>query len=331
MSQKQQHKQNRNNRQKPVDDKKRKPARNQAQRQDDKPKNRPARGQDQKHEARRDQKHEPKRDRKHEPRRDQKHGQKPDQLQEQNENQDYIIGKNPVIEALKSERDINKILIAEGSQSGQMQQVIGMAKEANVIVQFVPKKKIDQLADGNHQGVIAQVAAYEYAEIDDLFAAAEKKNEAPFFLLLDEIEDPHNLGSIMRTADASGAHGIIIPKRRAVGLTTTVAKLSTGAIEYIPVARVTNMAQTIDELKERGVWIAGTDASAKQDFRQIDGTLPLGLVIGSEGKGMGRLIRDKCDFLLSLPMVGHVTSLNASVAAALLMYEVHRKRHPLGE
>jgi 23S rRNA (guanosine2251-2'-O)-methyltransferase len=339
MSANQKQKQNRNNRQKPVDDNKRKPARNQAQRQEDKPKNRTARGQDQKHEpkrdqkneARRDQKHEPRRDGKHEARRDQKHGQKPDQLQEQNENQDYIIGKNPVIEALKSERDINKILIAEGSQSGQMQQVIGMAKEANVIVQFVPKKKIDQLADGNHQGVIAQVAAYEYAEIDDLFAAAEKKNEAPFFLLLDEIEDPHNLGSIMRTADASGAHGIIIPKRRAVGLTTTVAKLSTGAIEYIPVARVTNMAQTIDELKDRGVWIAGTDASAKQDFRQIDGTLPLGLVIGSEGKGMGRLIRDKCDFLLSLPMVGHVTSLNASVAAALLMYEVHRKRHPLGE
>lgn len=331
MSQKQQHKQSRNSRPKSVDDNKRKPARNQAQRLDEKPKNRPAKGQDQKHEARQDRKHEAGRDRKHEPRRDQKYGQKSDQFREQNENQDYIIGKNPVIEALKSERDINKILIAEGSQSGQMQQVIGMAKEANVIVQFVPKKKIDQLADGNHQGVIAQVAAYEYAEIDDLFAAAEKKNEAPFFLLLDEIEDPHNLGSIMRTADASGAHGIIIPKRRAVGLTATVAKLSTGAIEYIPVARVTNMAQTIDELKERGVWIAGTDASAKQDFRQMDGTLPLGLVIGSEGKGMGRLIRDKCDFLLSLPMVGHVTSLNASVAAALLMYEVHRKRQPLGE
>ena len=331
MSQKQQHKQSRNSRPKSVEDNKRKPARNQAQRQDEKPKNRPAKGQDQKHEARQDRKNEVGRDRKHEPRRDQKYGQKSDQLREQNENQDYIIGKNPVIEALKSERDINKILIAEGSQSGQMQQVIGMAKEANVIVQFVPKKKIDQLADGNHQGVIAQVAAYEYAEIDDLFAAAEKKNEAPFFLLLDEIEDPHNLGSIMRTADASGAHGIIIPKRRAVGLTATVAKLSTGAIEYIPVARVTNMAQTIDELKERGVWIAGTDASAKQDFRQMDGTLPLGLVIGSEGKGMGRLIRDKCDFLLSLPMVGHVTSLNASVAAALLMYEVHRKRQPLGE
>lgn len=259
----------------------------------------------------------------------QRHDQNP--IETQDPNQDYIIGKNPVIEALKSERDINKILIAEGSQGGQMQQVIGMAKEANVMVQFVPKKKIDQIADGIHQGVIAQVAAYEYAEIEDLFAAAEKKNEAPFFLLLDEIEDPHNLGSIMRTADASGAHGIIIPKRRAVGLTATVAKASTGAIEYIPVVRVTNMARTIDELKEKGVWIAGTDASAKQDYRDLDGTLPLGLVIGSEGKGMGRLIRDKCDFLLSLPMAGQVTSLNASVAASLLMYEVYRKRHPLGE
>lgn len=246
-------------------------------------------------------------------------------------NQDYIIGKNPVIEALKSNRGINKILIAEGSQQGQMKQIIGMAKEANVMVQFVPKKKIDQLADGSHQGVIAQVAAYEYAEIDDLFALAEKKGALPFFLLLDEIEDPHNLGSIMRTADAAGAHGIIIPKRRAVGLTATVAKASAGAIEYIPVARVTNMARAIDELKERGVWIAGTDASAKEDYRSIDGTLPLGLVIGSEGKGMGRLIRDKCDFLLSLPMAGRVTSLNASVAASLLMYEVYRKRFPLGE
>jgi 23S rRNA (guanosine2251-2'-O)-methyltransferase len=246
-----------------------------------------------------------------------------------NENQDYIIGKNPVMEALRSERDINKILIAESSQRGQMQQLIQLAKEANVIVQFVPKKKIDQISDENHQGVLAYVAAYQYAEMDDLFAAAEKKNEPPFFLLLDEIEDPHNLGSIMRTADAVGAHGIIIPKRRAVGLTATVAKASTGAIEHIPVVRVTNMARTIDELKERGVWIAGTDASGKQDYRQLDGTMPLGLVIGSEGKGMGRLVRDKCDFLINLPMAGKVTSLNASVAAALLMYEVYRRRHPL--
>ena len=242
---------------------------------------------------------------------------------------DYIVGKNPVIEALKSTRDINKILVAEGSQRGQMQPIIQLAKEANVIVQFVPKKKIDQITDQNHQGVLAYVAAYQYAEIDDLFAAAEKKSEPPFFLLLDEIEDPHNLGSIMRTADAVGAHGIIIPKRRAVGLTATVAKASTGAIEYIPVVRVTNMARTIDELKERGVWIAGTDALGKDEYRQFDGTLPLGLVIGSEGKGMGRLIRDKCDFLIHLPMVGKVTSLNASVAAALLMYEVYRKRNPL--
>jgi 23S rRNA (guanosine2251-2'-O)-methyltransferase len=244
--------------------------------------------------------------------------------------QDYIIGKNPVIEALKSDRDVNKVLIAEGSQKGQMQQVIGLAKERNVMVQFVPKKKIDGLVEGNHQGVIAQVAAYQYAELDDLFALAEKRNESPFFILLDEIEDPHNLGSIMRTADAVGAHGIIIPKRRAVGLTATVAKASTGAIEYIPVVRVTNMARTIDDLKDRGVWIAGTDAKGKEDFRTFDGTMPLGLVIGSEGKGMGRLIRDKCDFLIRLPMKGKVTSLNASVAAALLMYEVFRKRYPLG-
>ena len=243
--------------------------------------------------------------------------------------EDYIMGKNPIIEALKAERDIHKILIAEGSLRGQMLEITQMAKEAHVIVQFVPKKKLDGMIEGNHQGVLAQVAAYQYAELDDLFALAAKKNEDPFFLLLDEIEDPHNLGSIMRTADAAGAHGIIIPKRRAVGLTATVAKLSTGAIEHIPVVRVTNMSRTIDELKEKGVWIAGTDAKGKEDYRQFDGSLPLGLVIGSEGKGMGRLIRDKCDFLVRLPMAGHVTSLNASVAAALLMYEVYRKRHPL--
>ena len=160
---------------------------------------------------------------------------------------------------------------------------------------------------------------------------AEKRNEDPFFLILDEIEDPHNLGSIMRTADATGAHGIIIPKRRAVGLTASVAKASTGAIEYIPVARVTNLSRTIDELKERGLWIAGTDAKRKTDYRNLDGTMPIGLVIGSEGKGMSRIIGEKCDFLITLPMVGKVTSLNASVAASLLMYEVYRKRHEIGK
>ncbi|GLY12804.1 23S rRNA (guanosine(2251)-2'-O)-methyltransferase RlmB [Pseudobacillus badius] len=244
---------------------------------------------------------------------------------------EFIAGRNPVLEALRSDREINKIWIAEGAQKGPVQQIIKKAKEKNVLVQFVPKQKIDQMSEENHQGVVASVAAYDYAELDDLFAKAEKSGEEPFFLLLDEIEDPHNLGSIMRTADAVGVHGIIIPKRRAVGLTAAVAKASTGAIEYIPVVRVTNLARTIDELKERGVWIAGTDAKGAEDYRRFDGKMPLGLVIGSEGKGMGRLIRDKCDFLIQLPMAGRVTSLNASVAAGILMYEVYRRRHPLGE
>jgi 23S rRNA (guanosine2251-2'-O)-methyltransferase len=243
--------------------------------------------------------------------------------------EDYIIGRNPVLEALKSGRDINKIFILEGLQKGAMAQIAHLANENKVLVQLVPKKKLDQMSDGNHQGVIAHVAAYQYSELDDLYRIAEQRNEPPFFLILDEIEDPHNLGSIMRTADAVGAHGIIIPKRRAVGLTATVAKVSTGAIEYIPVVRVTNIARTIDELKERGIWIAGTDAKGSQDYRRLDGAMPLGLVIGSEGKGMGRLIREKCDFLFHLPMAGHVTSLNASVAAAILMYEVYRKRQPI--
>ncbi|AXI32207.1 23S rRNA (guanosine(2251)-2'-O)-methyltransferase RlmB [Priestia megaterium] len=244
---------------------------------------------------------------------------------------EFIIGRNPVLEALKSGRDINKLWIAEGSQGGSMGQITQLAKRNGVLVQFVPKKKIEQMVDGIHQGVAAQVAAYQYAELDDLFNLAEKRNESPFFLLLDELEDPHNLGSIMRTADAVGAHGIIIPKRRSVGLTATVAKASTGAIEHIPVARVTNLSRTIDELKDRGVWIVGTDAKESDDYRNLDGGMPLTLVIGSEGKGMSRLIREKCDFLVQLPMVGHVTSLNASVAASLLMYEVYRKRHLLGE
>ncbi|WP_129730287.1 MULTISPECIES: 23S rRNA (guanosine(2251)-2'-O)-methyltransferase RlmB [Bacillaceae] len=244
---------------------------------------------------------------------------------------EYIIGRNPVIEALKSGRDINKIWVAEGANKGQIHTVLQLAKEQGVIVQQAPNKKLDQLAEGNHQGVIAHVAAYKYAELDDLFRRAEKQQETPFFLILDEIEDPHNLGSIMRTADAVGAHGIIIPKRRAVGLTAAVAKASTGAIEYIPVVRVTNLTRTIEELKERGIWIAGTDAKGTDDYRRLDGTMPLGLVIGSEGKGMSRLVREQCDFLVRLPMAGKVTSLNASVAAGLLMYEVYRKRHPLGE
>jgi len=245
--------------------------------------------------------------------------------------EEYIIGRNPVLEALKSERDINKIWIAEGSQKGSMGQIIELAKEKKVLVQFVPKKKIDGMGVGIHQGVVAAVAAYQYAELDDLFAVAEKRNEAPFFLILDELEDPHNLGSIMRTADATGAHGIIIPKRRSVALTATVAKASTGAIEYIPVARVTNLARTVEELKDRGLWIVGTDAKGSDDYRNLDGKMSIGIIIGSEGKGMSRILKEKCDFLVHMPMVGKVTSLNASVAASILMYEVFRKRNPLGQ
>lgn len=243
---------------------------------------------------------------------------------------EYIAGKNPIIEVLKSTRPIHKIWIAEGSQKGQMQQLIKLANKSHVTVQYVPRQKIDQMTQANHQGVVAQVAAYQYAELADLFVAAKKRQETPFFLILDGLEDPHNLGSIMRTADAAGVHGIIIPKRRAVGLTATVAKASSGAIEHVPVVRVTNLARTIEQLKERGLWIYGTDAKAKQDYRSIDGKLPLALVIGSEGKGISRLIKQKCDFLVHLPMKGHVTSLNASVAASILMYEVYRKRIPTG-
>ncbi|HSH26079.1 MAG TPA: 23S rRNA (guanosine(2251)-2'-O)-methyltransferase RlmB [Massilibacterium sp.] len=255
---------------------------------------------------------------------------------EQGRNEEWIVGKNPVIEALKANRPINKILIAEGTQKGQVHKVKELAKKMKVVVQHVPKQKIDSLIGPvhgamMHQGVVASVAPYSYASLDDLFMAAETKKEQPFFIILDEIEDPHNLGSIMRTADAAGAHGIIIPKRRSAQLTATVAKTSAGAIEYVPVCRVTNLVQTIEELKERGVWIVGTDASAKDDFRSLDGDMPIALVIGSEGKGVSRLVLKNCDFIYSLPMKGQVTSLNASVAASLLMYEVFRKRVSMRE
>ncbi|ANZ95067.1 MULTISPECIES: 23S rRNA (guanosine(2251)-2'-O)-methyltransferase RlmB [Brochothrix] len=244
---------------------------------------------------------------------------------------DIIAGRNPVLEVLRSDRDINKVWLQEGTEKGVGSQILALAKKRGVQVQMIPKQKMSQLTDQVHQGVAAQVAAYQYAELEDLFKAAEEKGEDPFFLILDELEDPHNLGSIMRTADTVGAHGIIIPKRRAVGLTATVAKASTGAIEHVPVVRVTNIVRTIEDLQKRGVWIFGTDASAKEDYRSMDPTLPLALVIGSEGRGISRLAVEKCDFLVSLPMRGHVTSLNASVAASLLMFEVLRKRLPLGK
>lgn len=242
-----------------------------------------------------------------------------------------ISGRNPVLEALRSKREMNKIWINASGHGNQLDELIALAKRNRVHVQFVPREKLDRLSEStNHQGVIASIAAYNYAELDDLFAIAEERNEQPFFILLDEIEDPHNLGSILRTADCAGAHGVIIPKHRSVGLTTGVAKASTGAIEYVPVVRVGNLAQTMEQLKEKGLWFVGTDAKGEQDFREVDYTGSIGLVIGSEGKGIGRLIKEKCDFLVHLPMAGKVTSLNASVAAALFMYEVVRQRSPIG-
>ncbi|AOV06502.1 23S rRNA (guanosine(2251)-2'-O)-methyltransferase RlmB [Sporosarcina ureilytica] len=244
---------------------------------------------------------------------------------------ELLGGKNPVVEALRSGRELNKIWVAEGINKKSIGEILSLARSAKIIVQYVPKQKLDGMLDSNHQGIIASVAAYDYAELEDVFELAAKRQEDPLLLILDELEDPHNLGSILRTADAAGVHGVIIPRRRSVGLTAVVAKASTGAIEYIPVVRVNNLSQTVEQLKERGVWIAGTDALGSSDYRTMDATLPLAIIIGSEGKGMSRILKEKCDFLYHLPMLGEVTSLNASVAASLLMYEVLRKRRPLND
>lgn len=243
--------------------------------------------------------------------------------------QEIIIGKNPVMEALKSGRPVNKVLISNQMKAQQASKLQQLTKKANAIAQRVPKEKLNQITSNNHQGVIAYVAAYDYATLNDLYEEAERKQEDPFFIILDELEDPHNLGSILRTADATGVHGVIIPKRRSVGLTQTVAKTAAGALEHVPVARVTNIADTIDELKERNIWIVGTEAEAKEDYRRLDATLPIAIVIGNEGKGISRLVLKKCDWTVRLPMKGQVESLNASVAASLLLYEVYRKRFPL--
>ncbi|WP_274365241.1 23S rRNA (guanosine(2251)-2'-O)-methyltransferase RlmB [Paenibacillus thermotolerans] len=244
-------------------------------------------------------------------------------------NDEVIAGRHPVEEALRSGRTIHKLYFAEGAQG--IGGILAEARQSGVVVQQADKRKLDQMAPGvRHQGVIALAAERAYAELDDLFAAAEASGQPPLFILLDEIEDPHNLGSILRTADCAGAHGVIVPKRRSAGLTATVSKTSAGASEHVPVARVTNLAQTIEELKERGVWIAGADASADRDVYDTDLKLPLGLVIGNEGKGIGRLIRERCDFLVKLPMYGRINSLNASVAASLLMYEAVRQRRGFG-
>ena len=240
---------------------------------------------------------------------------------------DFVIGKHAVLETLKSDRDINKLFLQDGIGGDKIGDILELAKERKIQIQTVPKSKLDLLSDnGVHQGIMLATAAFQYATIDDLFEIAEEKKEDPFFLILDGIEAPHNLGSILRTADASGVHGVIIPKRRAVGLTGTVAKTSTGAIEHVPVVRVTNLSRTIAELKERGVWVFASDMEG-QAYNEWDAKLPVAVVIGNEGKGVTRLVKDSADGIINIPMKGHVQSLNASVAASLLMYEVYRKRY----
>ncbi|WP_168123551.1 23S rRNA (guanosine(2251)-2'-O)-methyltransferase RlmB [Paenibacillus sp. HB172176] len=240
---------------------------------------------------------------------------------------ELIAGKHPVLEALRSGRGMNKIWIADSAQKSLTQPITAEAKRLGIVVQFVDKRKLDSMAGGvAHQGVIAQASAYDYVEVEDILAIARERGETPFLLILDEIEDPHNLGSILRTAECTGVHGVIIPKRRSAGLTATVLKTSAGAAEHVAVARVTNIAQTMDKLKESGIWVAGTDLGATQDVYKMKFDMPLAVVIGNESKGMGRLIKEKCDFLVKLPMLGKLNSLNASVAAGVLMYEVIRQR-----
>lgn len=242
---------------------------------------------------------------------------------------EFIIGRHPAVMALKSDQEINKVFLQKGLKADAIAEVIHLAKGRQLIISNVPKAKLDQMTAGqNHQGVVLAVAAYQYATVDDLFARAAAKNEEPFFLLLDELADPHNLGSILRTADAAGVHGVIIPKRRAVGLTAVVAKTSTGALEHVPVARVTNLVQTAKELQKRGVWLFGTDMRGT-DYRRWDARGAVALVIGNEGKGISPLLKKTCDEMLTIPMVGHVQSLNASVAASLLIYQGFTSRHPL--
>ncbi|MHB8171906.1 MAG: 23S rRNA (guanosine(2251)-2'-O)-methyltransferase RlmB [Thermincolia bacterium] len=240
---------------------------------------------------------------------------------------DIILGRNPVLEALKAGRGVNKILLLKGGTGRVFKDIVVAAREKGVPIQEVDRQFLNNLVEGeNHQGVVALAASKEYVDVDHLLALAESKGEAPFVILLDEIEDPHNLGSILRTADAAGVHGVIIPKHRAVGLTPAVSKASAGAVEYVPVARVTNLTQTIDYLKERGCWVVGTDAGVRELFWEKDLTGPVALVMGSEGKGIGRLIKEKCDFLVKLPMGGRISSLNVAVAAGLIMYEIVRQR-----
>ena len=237
-----------------------------------------------------------------------------------------IEGRNAVLEAFRSGRTIDKIYVLDGCQDGPVRTIVREAKKHGSLINFVTKERLSQLSEtGKHQGVIAYAAAYEYSTIDDMLKLAEERGEAPFLILLDNIEDPHNLGAIIRTANLAGAHGVIIPKRRAVGLTATVAKTSAGALNYTPVAKATNLVKTMEELKEKGLWFVCADMDGEQMY-DLNLTGPIGLVIGNEGEGVGRLVKENCDFVAGIPMKGQINSLNASVAAGVLAYEIVRQR-----
>ena len=237
-----------------------------------------------------------------------------------------IEGRNAVLEAFRSGKTIDRLFVLDGCQDGPVRTIVREAKKHDTIVNFVPKERLDSMSEtGHHQGVMAYAAAYEYAEVEDILKIAEEKGEPPFLFLLDGIEDPHNLGAIIRTANLAGAHGVIIPKRRAVGLTATVARTSAGALNYTPVAKVTNMAATIEDLKKRGIWFVCADMGGESMYR-LNLTGPIGLVIGNEGEGVSRLVKEKCDMIASIPMKGDIDSLNASVATGVLAYEIVRQR-----
>lgn len=240
--------------------------------------------------------------------------------------EDMVAGRNAVMEALKGSRSVNKLMIANGSTEGSIKEIIAVAKEKGVNIQYWDRSKLDSIARGiRHQGVLAQVAPVQYAELENILQVAQDRNEPPFIVLLDELEDPHNLGAILRTADAAGVHGVLIPKHRSCPLSATVAKTSAGAVEHVPVARVGNLVQTIKKLKQEGLWVAAADMDGK-DYYDTDLTGPLLLIIGSEGQGVGRLVKEQCDFVVRIPMVGKINSLNASVAGSILMYEAMKQR-----
>lgn len=243
------------------------------------------------------------------------------------ENSNIICGRNPVLEALRSGREIDRLLVAHGTGGGSVTAIIAKCRAKGILIKEISPQKLDYYCGGaNHQGVAVMVASQEYATVEDMFALAETRGEKPFLIICDEIEDPHNLGAIIRTAEATGVHGVIIPERRSASLNATVAKAACGALEYVPVARVTNIANTIDALKQRGVWVFGADMDG-DDYTRTDFDTPCALVIGNEGKGIGALTAKKCDAVISLPMHGKINSLNASVAAGILMYEVVRSRN----